>query len=97
MSVTSYVFLLCFLPVVLIGFRKLGGRKGQAFLVAAGLLFCGWGAPWSLLVLCAEGYLTYALSRAMARPGANRDLLLGLGCAVVLGVLILFKYTPAAG
>lgn len=97
MSVTSYVFLLGFLPVSLIGFRKLGGRAGQIFLTAAGALFCGWGAPWSLLVLCAEGCLTYALGRAMDRPGANKGLLLGAGCAAVLGTLILFKYTPAAG
>lgn len=96
MSVTSYVFLLCFLPVALIGFRKLGGRKGQVFLVAAGLLFCGWGSPWSLAVLLGEGVLTYALGRAMDKPGRNQKLLLGVGCAGVLGVLILFKYTPAA-
>lgn len=96
MSVTSYAFLLCFLPVTLAGFRKLGGKRGQAFLVAAGLLFCGWGAPWSLAVLCVEGVLTYALGRAMDRPGKNKKLLLGVGCVMVLGVLILFKYTPAA-
>ena len=97
MSVTSYVFLLAFLPVSLVGFRKLGGRRGQWFLAAAGLLFCGWSAPWSLAVLLGEGALTYALGRAMDRPESNKRLLLGVGCAAVLGVLILFKYTPAAG
>lgn len=97
MSVTSYVFLLAFLPVSLVGFRRLVGKRGQVFLVAAGLLFCGWGSPWSLAVLCAEGVLTYALGRAMDGPGKNKKLLLGTGCNLVLGVLILFKYTPAAG
>lgn len=97
MSVTSYVFLLAFLPAVLVGFRKLGGKRGQVFLVAAGLLFCGWGAPWSLAALAVEGTLTYRLGVGMDSPHVNKKALLGIGCTVVLGVLILFKYTPAAG
>lgn len=96
MSVASYGFLLAFLPAVLIGFRRLGGNAGQVFLVLAGLLFCGWGAPWSLAVLLAEGAVTYALGAAMGRPGRNKKLLLWAGCAVVLVVLAVFKYTPAA-
>ena len=94
MSVTSYLFLLLFLPAAILGLRRLGGRAALCFLTLAGLLFCGWGAPWSLAVLGAEGALTYALGRAMDRP--CKKLLLAVGCAVVLGVLILFKYTPAA-
>lgn len=95
MSVTSYVFLLCFLPVALVGFRGLGGRAGQIFLIAAGLLFCGWGAPWSLAVLVAEGIVTYLLGVGMDSPAANKKALLGIGCAVVLLPLALFKYIPA--
>ena len=96
MSVTSYPFLLLFLPILLLGFRKLGGRAALCFLTLAGLLFCGWGAPWSLVVFLAEGAVTYALGAAMDRPNAPKKLLLTVGCVVVLGVLILFKYTPAA-
>lgn len=96
MNVASYGFLLVFLPTALIGFRRLKGTAAQGFLVLAGLLFCGWGAPWSLTVLLAEGALTYTLGAQMGRPGRNSGLLLGVGCAVVLGVLAVFKYTPAA-
>ncbi len=96
MSVASYPFLLAFLPAVLLVFRRLGDKAGQAFLVAAGLLFCGWEAPWSLLVLLIEGALTYRLGAAMDRPSANKKALLWTGCAAVLAVLALFKYTPAA-
>lgn len=97
MSVASYPFLLAFLPVVLVVFRHMRGRAGQAFLVMAGLLFCGWEAPWSLAVLLTEGVFTYALGAAMDKPGAPKKALLFTGCAGVLAVLILFKYTPAAG
>ncbi len=96
MSVTSYLFLLAFLPLFLLVFRRLSGRAGQVFLVLAGLLFCGWGSPWSLLVLAGEGAVTYALGSAMDKPGRNKKVLLGVGCTVVLSVLVLFKYIPAA-
>lgn len=96
MSVASYVFLLGFLPVALVGLRKLRGKAGQVFLVCAGVLFCGWGAPWSLAVLCAEGALTYLLGVGMDAPRANKKALLGVGCGVALLTLALFKYTPAA-
>lgn len=96
MNVASYGFLLAFLPAVLTGFRRLAGRARLVFLVLAGLVFCGWGAPWSLAVLLAEGALTYKLGMALGRPGGRRKLLLALGCGAVLGTLALFKYSPAA-
>lgn len=95
MNVASYGFLMVYLPAVLIVFRRLKGTAGQVFLVLAGLLFCGWDAPWSLAVLLAEGALTYALGTKMGRPGSHDKLLMGAGCAVVLGALVLFKYTAA--
>ena len=96
MSVTSYLFLLAYLPAVLIGWRllgRLGGCAAWAWLLAAGVLFCGWAAPWSLVILAAEGAATYCLGRAMDRPGARKKLLLWTGVGLVLAVLLLFKYT----
>lgn len=97
MSVASYPFLLAFLPVVLLVFRRLGSKAGQVFLTAAGLFFCGWGTPWSLAVLAIEGVLTYLLGVGMDSPAFHRKSLLGVGCSIVLLTLALFKYTPAAG
>lgn len=97
MSATSYLFLLAFLPAVLVGWRLAGrwggGRAARLWLLAAGLLFCGWGAPWALLILAAEGAATYWLGRAMSRPGARKKLMLWLGTGLVLALLLLFKYT----
>ena len=61
--------------------------------LASGVLFCGWAAPWSLVILAAEGAATYCLGRAMDRPGARKKLLLWTGAGLVLAVLLLFKYT----
>ena len=71
MNVQSHLFVLAYLPAVLIVWRALGRRLGgtaaQVFLLCAGVLFCGWGAPWSLLVLAGEGALTWLLGRRIAR------------------------------
>lgn len=97
MNVQSHLFVLAYLPAVLILWRVLSSRAGsgaaRGFLLCAGILFCGWGSPLSLLVLCGEGVLSWLLGRAMTRPGAPRKLLLGVGAAVLLAVLAFFKYT----
>lgn len=95
MSITSHIFLLAYLPAVCVLWR-LGNRRsslaGRVLLLAAGVLFCGFSAPVSLLVLGAEGICTYLLGRAMGRAGAPRRALLALGAGLVLAVLVFFKY-----
>ena len=96
MSVASYLFLLLFLPIVLIGWRLMGrvsGRGARIWLLVAGILFCGWSAPWSLTVLAAEGGATYWLGLQMERAPERKRRLLVIGVALVTLVLALFKYT----
>ena len=96
MSITSHLFLLVFLPAVCVIWRladRRSNRCARLCLLAAGVLFCGWSAPWSLLVLAGEGTATYCLGRAMARPGARKKPLLAAGAVLVVAVLFLFKYT----
>lgn len=97
MNVQTHLFVLAYLPAVLVLWRLsrrwLGGTAAQVFLLCAGLLFCGWSSPLSLLVLCGEGVVSYLLGRAMTRPGAPRRALLAAGAAVLLLVLAFFKYT----
>jgi len=95
MNTASHIFLLAYLPAVLAGWRLLGrksSRAARAGLLAAGLLFCGWSAPLSLLVLGAEGTASFLLGRAMGRENAPKKLLLWAGAALILTVLFLFKY-----
>lgn len=96
MNIQSHLFVLAYLPAVVLLWRFLNrgtGRGARVFLLCAGLLFCGWGSPWSLLVLCGEGAVSFLLGRGMARPGAPRRLLLVMGAALLLAVLAFFKYT----
>ena len=100
MNVQSHLFVLAYLPIVLILWRLINrfgdSRAARGFLLCAGVLFCGWGAPWALLVLAGEGAVSYLLGRAIARDRAKGRALLWLGSGLLLAVLAFFKYTGFA-
>ena len=100
MNVQSHLFVLAYLPVTLVLWRLLGRRWGsrtaRGFLLGAGVLFCGWGAPLSLLVLAGEGAVSFLLGRAIARNRAKGLPLLWSGSGLLLAVLAFFKYTGFA-
>ena len=97
MNVQTHLFVLAYLPAVLILWRALSRWAGQAaarvFLLCAGVLFCGWGSPWALLVLAGEGAAAYALGRRIARDRSRGLPLLWAGAGLLLAVLAFFKYT----
>ena len=100
MNVQSHLFVLAYLPLVLVLWRVLnrwaGGAAPRAFLLCAGVVFCGWASPWSVLVLAAEGAVSYALGRRIAQDPKNGRPLLWAGSALLLAVLAFFKYTGFA-
>lgn len=96
MNVTSYLFLLVYLPVVCVVWHRANRKHNglaRAWLLVSGAVFCGWAAPLSLPVLAAEGAATYLLGRAMGRDKTRDKSLLAVGAVLVTGVLVLFKYT----
>ncbi len=97
MNVQSHLFVLVYLPLVLVLWRVLGGRAGQSaariFLLCAGVAFCGWGSPLSLAVLGAEGAVSYRLGRRILRERSRRKPLMWAGALLLLAVLAFFKYT----
>lgn len=98
MVFSSHIFLLVFLPIVLIGFHLLRGTVGhdwpRRWLLLASLLFYGWWSWTYLGVLLATIIANYALGRIIvanrAKPGATW--LMSFGIAANLGLLGYFKY-----
>ncbi len=96
MNFQSYLFL-GFLLVVLAGWQLLGRCAGprpqRLWLLAAGLVFYGYSSWLALLLLVGEGLVTWLLGRLMLRRPAWRKGLLVLGAALLLAVLVRFKYS----
>lgn len=101
MLFNSYIFILAFLPVALIGFfaaARLGRRIAGCWLIAASLFFYGWWNPAFVPLLVAStigNYLAaWLLYRLAGRPHwQNQVLLLAIGAN--LAALIHYKYLAA--
>ena len=101
MNVQSHLFVLAYLPLVIVLWwlsnRRWGNRAARILLLTAGALFCGWASPPALLVLLAEGMVSYLLGRRMVgREAAHKKVLLAVGVGLLLTVLAFFKYTGFA-
>ncbi|WP_346704154.1 MBOAT family O-acyltransferase [uncultured Agathobaculum sp.] len=95
MSFAGLAFLFFFLPIVLVGYYCFPRRWRNVFLLAANLVFYGWGEPWFLPVILLTAVANWLIGRritACAEAGTCR---LWLIAALVLdlGLLIVFKYT----
>lgn len=95
MSFASLVFLYFFLPVVLVGYYCFPRRWRNPFLLAANLLFYGWGEPWFLPVILVTAIANWWMGRQMGRCADRKHQRLWLVAALVidLGLLVVFKYT----
>ena len=97
MLFNSYVFIFCFLPVVLLGFHGLSRRGVMAsslWLVTASLFFYGWWNPAYLALIVASVLFNYCVGLcllAQPAPGRRKLMLVG-GLVGNLAVLGYFKY-----
>ncbi len=100
MLFNSYVFILLFLPIVLIVFYKIGSvghhRVALAWLVGSSLFFYGWWNPAYLGLIMGSILFNYALgTRLPSRKNQHklhRKSLLIFGVIVNLGLIVYFKY-----
>ena len=92
MTFSSLIFLFAFLPLTLAAYYLFPRGWRNAVLLAAGLLFCAWDRPASLLPLLWETLAAYCFARLFARSGRRVWLWGGIAC--VTAPLLLFKYTP---
>jgi alginate O-acetyltransferase complex protein AlgI len=94
----SYVFLLAFLPLTLIGFHvaaRMRHRQAAAWLALASLAFYGWWNPPFLLLLLGSIAFNFGIGHLIAtgtKTARVRSWLLGLGILGNIGLLVWFKY-----
>ncbi len=97
MQFNSYIFILLFLPVFVIGYflcSRIRGSLGRMFLIAASALFyvAGDGGGKAALVLAASLVFNYAVSHALPEGRPRRKLALAVAVAGNVGILLYFKY-----
>lgn len=99
MLFNSYIFVLAFLPIVLIGyfglnhFHKYGAAK--IFLIIASLFFYGYFNWWYLLIIISSVVLNYLFSRVMLRENTGkllRKIVFAVALMLNIGSLFFFKY-----
>lgn len=93
MAFSSLVFLFAFLPVLLAAYYLCPRRGRNAVLLAAGLLFCAYGSPASLLPLAAVTGAAFLFARLYERN--RKTVWFVCGMLAVLLPLLCWKYLPA--
>ena len=92
MVFSSLVFLCIFLPAVLILHGAFRNRKAKnGLLLAASLLFYGYGEPVYIFLMLASALLNYGFALLLARQ--PRKGILALAVFVNIGLLGVYKYT----
>lgn len=95
MVFSSTVFLFTFLPIVLLGCYLCAGRWRNVFLLAASLVFYGWGEPRYILIMALSIVCNYGWGLAIGRLKSKRkarQMMLALAVAGNLSLLGYFKY-----
>ena len=98
MVFNSYLFILAFLPILLIayfGANKIGPRWGKLALIAGSALFYGYANLKALMLLAASVAVNYAFAR-LIQHGRRKKALLFLPVAVNAGLLLALKYANFA-
>ena len=91
----SEIFLFLFLPVVILLYyimKPLGIRVRNTILLAASILFYGWGEPKFVYVMIASILLNYIFGLLMYRVESNLLKKLFLSAAVLVNLSLLFVY-----
>ena len=97
MLFNSYIFILLFLPLCLIGYFGLNHFRrytlAMAFLLGMSLWFYGYFNSSYLLIIVSSIVLNFGMTRIMGRlSGAARKGMLTLALLVNFGILFYFKY-----
>ena len=95
MNFNSYVFILFFLPVSVIGYfllQKKGYRRAAAaYMIGMTLWFCGYGNLWNAVIFVLLILINYGFIRCL-RKKHNSKLWLAIGIVLDVAFLIVFKF-----
>ena len=93
MLFNSELFIFYFLPILLILYYIPGNRLRNFLLMAAGLIFYGYGEPKFVFALIFSMLMNYGLGIFIEKAsGQKKKILFGVGVAINLVVLFVFKY-----
>ena len=94
MTFSSSIFLVVFLPVLLLLYYASPPRARNAVLLLGSVVFYGWGAPAFILVILGTTLVDFLLVRLMyeSGDGHRRKVLLVMSLSMNLGLLFYFKY-----
>ena len=98
MLFNSYIFILLFFPVVLIGYYLTGRfgklRMGNIFLIGMSLWFYGYYNPKYLFIICGSIIFNYIFSKLILarRNGKSGKWLTAAGVIVNVAIIFYFKY-----
>lgn len=100
MFFNSYIFILAFLPITLLGYYLINKTKkyrlGHAWLLGASFIFVGYISMYYALIITFSvllGYFFLVLVTSSKIEAKNKKIFLTLGIIVHLGILLYFKYT----
>ena len=94
MVFTSHIFIFYFLPITLLIYYLLPGKR-NLFLLCASYVFYGWWKPWFVALMLFATIVNYICGNFIAQPGASRHrrlTALTTSAVVTLSTLGFFKY-----
>ncbi|MCR4704984.1 MAG: MBOAT family protein [Lachnospiraceae bacterium] len=97
MLFNSYIFILAFLPLAVLGyygFGRLGSKAAHSFLLIASLVFCGYMNAYYAVILASGIVINYAISRFLHTLGQSPIAKIALAGGIILnaGALFYCKY-----
>lgn len=95
MQFNSYIFILLYLPVLLIGYfllNKISITIGKVFMIAAGIVFYMYGGWEITLILGGSIFVNYLVAFIIGRIQKGKKAVLVAGIAANIALLFYFKY-----
>ena len=94
MVFSSFVFLIYFLPITVLGYYLMPGKGKNLWLLLASLIFYAWGEPKYIILMLVSILINYGLGLLIEKENsqAGRKAWMIFSVIYNLGILVWFKY-----